>query len=205
MPQSGSFLPVHSGLGVDVKSISHLYKESRSLDIVRALVRGDNTVQTTVQAKVQRKQEWSRKSATSVRAAEIAVTVFSSKKPVIGDAAVVETPLAIHDPQPQDPQSPQSPLHAQPGDLTFHCTHTQLWNQANNRCRLGPFQLKLTLSQKCRASGKRSGEFFMRSRMMHGPLASAAIPCKETSLLCCRLRVRASFGSHTCGISLVVF
>jgi hypothetical protein len=25
MPQSGSFLPVHSGLGMDVKSVSHLY------------------------------------------------------------------------------------------------------------------------------------------------------------------------------------
>ena len=48
MPQSGSFLPVHSGLGMDVKSVSHLYKESRSLEIVRALVQGDNTVQTTV-------------------------------------------------------------------------------------------------------------------------------------------------------------
>jgi hypothetical protein len=36
---------VHSGLGMDVKSVSHLYKESRSLDIVRALIRGDHTVQ----------------------------------------------------------------------------------------------------------------------------------------------------------------
>jgi hypothetical protein len=39
---------------------------------------------------------------------------------------------------------------------------------------------------------------------MHGPLASAAIPCKETSLLCCRLRVRASLGSYSCGIFLGV-
>jgi hypothetical protein len=38
MPQGGSFLPVHSGLGMNVKSVSHLYKESRSLDIVRALI-----------------------------------------------------------------------------------------------------------------------------------------------------------------------
>jgi hypothetical protein len=45
MPQSGSFLPVHFGLSMDVKSVSHLYKESRSLDIVRALVRGDNRLQ----------------------------------------------------------------------------------------------------------------------------------------------------------------
>jgi hypothetical protein len=48
LPQSGSFLPVHFGLGTDVKRVSHLYKDSWSLDIVRALVRGDNTVQTTV-------------------------------------------------------------------------------------------------------------------------------------------------------------
>jgi hypothetical protein len=70
-----------------------------------------------VQAKVQREQEWTRKSAISVRAAKIVETVLSSKEPVIGDAAVVEPPLVIHDTQPQDPQPHQSPLHAQPGDL----------------------------------------------------------------------------------------
>jgi hypothetical protein len=42
---------------------------------------------------------------------------LSSKKHVIGYAAVVELPLAIHDTQTQDPQPPQSPLHAQSGDL----------------------------------------------------------------------------------------
>jgi hypothetical protein len=56
MSQSGSFLRVHSGLGMDLKSVLHLYKESRSLDIVRALVQGDNTVQTTLRAKVQLEQ-----------------------------------------------------------------------------------------------------------------------------------------------------
>jgi hypothetical protein len=29
-PKGGSFLPVHSGLSMDVKSVSHLYKESRA-------------------------------------------------------------------------------------------------------------------------------------------------------------------------------
>jgi hypothetical protein len=32
MPHRGSFLPIHSGLGMDVKIVSHLYKESRSQD-----------------------------------------------------------------------------------------------------------------------------------------------------------------------------
>jgi hypothetical protein len=76
MPQGGSFLLVHSGLGMDVKSDSHLYKESRSLDIARALIRGDHTVQTTVRAKVQCEQKWKRKSAISVRAAKIAGTIL---------------------------------------------------------------------------------------------------------------------------------
>jgi hypothetical protein len=44
MPQEGSVLPVHSGLDMDVKSVSHLYKKSQSLDIVRALIRRDHTV-----------------------------------------------------------------------------------------------------------------------------------------------------------------
>jgi hypothetical protein len=70
-----------------------------------------------VQAKVQREQKWTRKSAISVCAAEIGGIILSSKEPAIGDAAVVEPPLAIHDTQPQDSQPPQSALHAQPGDL----------------------------------------------------------------------------------------
>jgi hypothetical protein len=195
-----------SGFGMDVKSGSHLYKESRPLDIVRALMRGDITVQTTVRAKVQREQEWTRKSAISVCAAEIVGTILSYKEPVIGNAAVVEPPLAIHDTEPQDPQPPQAqgPLYAHPGDLNLP-TRTQLWNQAHNCGKLSPFQHKLTLSQKCWPSGRRSGECFVRKRMMHGLLASAALPFKETSLLSCRLRVRASLGSRTCGIFLMVF
>jgi hypothetical protein len=114
MPQGGSFLPVHSGLGMDVKSVSHLYKESRSLDIVRALIRGDHTVQTTVQAKVQHEQKWTKKLAISVRTTKIAGTHLSSTEPAIGNFAVVEPPLVIHDTQPQDPQPPQSPFTPAP-------------------------------------------------------------------------------------------
>jgi hypothetical protein len=89
-PRGGSFLPVHSGLGVDVKSVSHLYKEIQSLDIVRALIQGDHSVQTTVQAKVQHEQRWTRKSAISVRATVIAGTILSSMEPAICNVAVVE-------------------------------------------------------------------------------------------------------------------
>jgi hypothetical protein len=79
----------------------------------------DHTVQTTVQAKVQREQKWPRKFAISVCAAKIAGTIFSSKEPAIGNVAVVEPPLVIHDTQPQDNQPPQSPLHTPPGDFDF--------------------------------------------------------------------------------------
>jgi hypothetical protein len=99
-----------------------VYKESRSLDIVRALIRGDHTVQTTVQAKIQNKQRWTRKCAISVLAAEIAESIVSSTEPAIGNISVVEPPLVIHDTQPQDPQPPQSPLHVPPGDLD-HLLH----------------------------------------------------------------------------------
>jgi hypothetical protein len=84
MPQGGSFLPVHSGLGMDVKTVSHLNKESRSLDIVRALIQRQHTDQTTFQAKVQREQKWTRKSAISVRPTEIAGTILSSTETAIG-------------------------------------------------------------------------------------------------------------------------
>jgi hypothetical protein len=82
----------------------------------------DHTVQTTVQAMVQREQKWTRKSAISVRAAEIAGTILSSTEPAIGNVAVVELPLVVHDTQPQDPKPPHSLLHAPPGylDLPLH-------------------------------------------------------------------------------------
>jgi hypothetical protein len=60
-----------------------------------------------VQAKVQHEQKWTRKSAVSVRAAEIVGTILSSTKPAIGNVTVVEPPLVIHDALPQDPQPPQ--------------------------------------------------------------------------------------------------
>jgi hypothetical protein len=79
--------------------------------------------------------------------------------------------------------------------LTFHYTRTQLWNQAHNRCRLSPFLNRLILFQKCRPSGEKLGEFFKRRRMWNGLLASAGIRCRETSLLYCRLRMKASHGT----------
>jgi hypothetical protein len=47
-------------------------------------------------------------------------------------------------------------------------------------------------------------EFFKRRRMMHGLLPSTGILCKETSLLYCRLRIKASHGSLTFGTFFVV-
>jgi hypothetical protein len=101
-----------------MQRVSLIYtRRAGSLDIVRALIRGDHTVQTTVQAKVQHQQKWMRKFAISVCAAEIAGTILPSMEPAIGNIAVVEPPLVIHDTQPKDPQPPQSPLQALPGDL----------------------------------------------------------------------------------------
>jgi hypothetical protein len=128
MPRSGSFLPVYSGLGMDVKSVSHLYKKSRSFDIVRALIQWDHTVQTSVQAKVQLEQKWTRKSAISVHTTKIAGIVLSSTEPGLG-------------------------------------------------------------------------EFF---KMRNGLLGSADILCRETSSLFCRLRMKASHRSCTCGTFLMV-
>jgi hypothetical protein len=92
--------------------------------------------------------------------------------------------------------------------LTFHYTCTKLWNQAHNRCWLSPFQHRLILSQKVRPSGRKLGEFFKRRRMMMSYglllLASAGLLCKETSLLYCRLRIKASHESCTCETFLVV-
>jgi hypothetical protein len=124
-------------------------------------------------------QKWTRKSAISVCAVKIKGAILSSTEPVIGNVALVESPLVIHDTQPQDHQLPQSPLNAPSGDLDLPL---QLWNQAHICCRLSPFQHSLILSQKCRPSGEKLGEFFKRRRMRHGLLASVSILCRETRI-----------------------
>jgi hypothetical protein len=88
--------------------------------------------------------------------------------------------------------------------LTFYYTRTQLWNQAHNLCRLSPLQYRLILSQKCQPSGEKLEEFFKGKRMRHGLLALASILCNKTSSLYCRLRMKASHGSPTYRIVLVL-
>jgi hypothetical protein len=88
--------------------------------------------------------------------------------------------------------------------LIIHYTRTHLWNQAHMRCRLSPFQYRLILSQKCQPSSRKLGEFFKRRRVRHGLFTSAGIICKYTSSLYCRLRMKASHGSHKRGTFLVV-
>jgi hypothetical protein len=109
MPQSSSFLPVRSGHGMDVKSVSHLYKESRSLDTVRALRRGITlftqqcrprfTLSRIVQENLPSLFAWPRLLGSS-----------------ICNVTVVEPPLIIQDTQTKDPQPLQRLLHAPPGD-----------------------------------------------------------------------------------------
>jgi hypothetical protein len=173
---------VHSGLGMVVKSVSHLYKESQSLDIVRALILGDHTVQTTVQAKVQHKQKWMRKSAISVRA-KIAGTILSSKEPAIGNIAVVEPPLVIHDTQPQDNHPPQSPLHTPPGDLDFPLHLHPIMKPGPQPPQVEPIPTQADTVPKLLAFRREVRRVFKRRRIRHRLLASAGIICKETSLL----------------------
>jgi hypothetical protein len=115
---SGSFLPVHSGLGMDVKS-SRIFTNSAGPWILLG-----HWCEGTTLFRLQCGPRFSVSrggpgNAIFVHAAKVAETVLLSKEPVIGDAAVVEPPLAIHCTQPQDLQPPQSPLHAEPGDLDF--------------------------------------------------------------------------------------
>jgi hypothetical protein len=152
MPRSGSFLPVYSGLGMDVKSVSHLYKESRSLDIVRALIRGDDTVQTTLQAKVQ--HEHGRENLPSLSVPPRLLGSFCHQRNL-----QLATLLLLNPPWLSMTLTHKIPSHLRVlythllEILTFHYTRTQLWNQAHSRCRLSPFQHRLMLSQKCQPSG----------------------------------------------------
>jgi hypothetical protein len=98
----------------------------------------------------------------------------------------------------------QSPLHTPPGDLDLPLHPHPVVEPGPQPRRFSPFQHRLILSQKCRLSGEKLGELFKRRRIRHGLLTYASIVCRETSLLYCRLRMKASHGGPTYGTFLIV-
>jgi hypothetical protein len=112
------------------------------------------------------------------------------------NVAVVEAPLAIHDTQPQDPQPPQSPLHALPRDLDVPLHPHQIVEPSPQPPQVEPIPRQADTVLKVLAIRRE----VRRVRL----LASVGILCRETSLLYCRLRMKASHGSRTCRTFLVV-
>ena len=91
MPQSGSWAMVHDRHGMAVKSVTHFYKEARSLSLANVRLFGDVRVRHALDSKEALEAKWSRK--------------FSS---------ALDTRNLIHDllatnPIPLNPLSPTSP------------------------------------------------------------------------------------------------
>jgi hypothetical protein len=94
-------------------------------------------------------------------------------------------------------------LHAQPGDLDLPLHPHPIVQPGPQPLQVEPIPIQSDSVPKVLAIRNEVRIVFLEERMMHGPVASTAIPCKETCLLYCRLRVRPSLGSRTCGIFLV--
>jgi hypothetical protein len=90
------------------------------------------------EAKVQHEQKWMRKSAISVRAAEIAGTILPFTEPAIGNVAAVEHLWSSKTLNHKIPSHFRTLYMHVLDILTFHYTRTQLWNQTHNRRRLSP-------------------------------------------------------------------
>jgi hypothetical protein len=172
--------------------VSRINTKSQSLDIVRALIQGNHTVQTKVQAKVQHEQKWTRKSAISVLAAKIAGTILLSTEPAISNIAVVEPPLFIHDIQPQDPQLLRAVYTHLLEILTFQCTQHPIVEPGPQQQlpQVEPILTQADTVQKVLAIGRgkawaaRVSEYIMQGNFFD--------------------LLQVENGSRTCGTSLVV-
>ena len=61
IPQGGSWCLVHEGHGLNIKSISHLYKESRTLSLANMRYYSDAHVRHALESKENREAEWKKK------------------------------------------------------------------------------------------------------------------------------------------------
>ena len=61
MPQGGSWCIVHDRHGLDIKSVSHLYKESRAISLANIRAFSDDRVRHALSIKETREAGWKRK------------------------------------------------------------------------------------------------------------------------------------------------
>ena len=87
MPRGGTWALVHDSHGLNIKSIRHLYLESRSLCLSSIRFFGDEKVRHALDAKEEREGQWSRKfsSATYVKGLieEVAPPAVEVQNPVL--------------------------------------------------------------------------------------------------------------------------
>ena len=66
MPQSGSWVMVHDRHGMNIKSVTHLYREARALTLAGIRFFGDSRVRHALDSKEARETVWSRKYSSAV-------------------------------------------------------------------------------------------------------------------------------------------
>ena len=95
MPQSGSWAMVHDKHGMAIKSITHLYREARSLNLAGIRLFGDPRVRHALDSKETREAAWSRKFSSAV-----------DTRNLINDLVVNNPPLPNAPPLPDVPPPP---------------------------------------------------------------------------------------------------
>ena len=70
LPQSGTRAVIHTPEALNIKSISHLYKEAHAISHATSRVKADKFVNLALDGKVQRESEWVRKGSVAVYSEE---------------------------------------------------------------------------------------------------------------------------------------
>ena len=86
MPKSGTLAIIHSPKCLKIKSISDLYRETRSISYATSRIKADNLVKTALDSKLDHEQQWKRKYS---------VTVYAENKYIeaTSDSAVSESAI----------------------------------------------------------------------------------------------------------------
>ena len=111
IPRGGSWCLVHDRLGLNIKSISHLYHESRALSLANIRVFGDARVRHALDAKESRESAWSRKYSSAIMSRDIVNEINFSPPHHPPSPPPPEPNTQVPPPTPLPPVLPPSDLN----------------------------------------------------------------------------------------------
>ena len=111
IPRSGSWCLVHDRHGINIKSISHFYKECRTVSLINIRQFSDARVRHALDTKEARESKWKRKSSPAMLALDVGNSLSTSAQPTF--TTPTSSPPNFAPSTPIPPASPTIATHSE--------------------------------------------------------------------------------------------